>query len=187
MQFALDIALLAHRQATAGKQATIQLVHDHQCGGERNAGAPLPSRGHLSRQGQGRRRQRPDMVWPPGWRGEATTERSAAASACARWCCHSSPWRACGTCSRVVEGMRERRRVAAWRATGHLARVYKVQAVREDRVLLRSHSHGQRSHGAAVLLRTCGTGVPHMSRPAQRTTFFPCRALGSQPPGVSTG
>ena len=145
--------------------------------------APLPSWSCICR---GRRCHRPDMVWPPGWRGEATTERRAAASACARWCCHSSPWRACGTCSRVVEGMRERRRVAAWRATGHLARVYKVQAVREDRVLLRSHSHGQRSHGAAVLLRTCGTDVPHVSCPAQRTTFFPC-ALGSQPPGVSTG
>ena len=148
--------------------------------------APLPSWSCICR---GRRCHRPDMVWPPGWRGEATTERSATASACARWCGHSSLWRACGTCSRVVEGMRERRRVAAWRAAGHLARVYKVQAVREDRVLLRSHSHGQRSHGAAVLLRTCGTGVPHVSRsrPAQRTTFFPCRALGSQPPGVSTG
>ena len=144
MQFALDIALLAHRQALVGKQATIQLVHDHQCGGERNAGAPLPSRGHLSRQGQGRRRQRPDMVWPPaGWRGEATTDagrslargqlaqphhhlakRSATASACARWCCHSSPRRACGTCSRVVAFAGPR--------------VYKVQGVREDGVLLGS-------------------------------------------------
>ena len=132
--------------------------------------APLPSWSCICR---GRRCHRPDMVWPPGWRGEATTERSATASACARWCCHSSPRRACGTCSRVVEGMRERRRVAAWRATGHLARVYKVQAVREDRVLLRSHSHGQRSHGAAVLLCTCGTGVPHVSCPRAKDDLFP--------------
>ena len=128
--------------------------------------APLPSWSCICR---GRRCHRPDMVWPPGWRGEATTERSATASACARWCCHSSPRRACGTCSRVVEGMRERRRVAAWRATGHLARVYKVQAVREDRVLLRSHSHHPMASAVMELRCCCARAVQgYLTCPAPR-------------------
>ena len=187
MQFALDIALLAHRQALVGKQATIQLVHDHQCGGERNAGAPLPSRGHLSRQGQGRRRQRPDMVWPPaGWRGEATTDagrslargqlaqphhhlakRSATASACARWCCHSSPWRV------VAERAAEWWHSPAPGCTRYNVCARMVSSLAPSVPRPQGNSSAVMELSALLPPRTCGTGGHHVSCPAQGTTFFP--------------